>query len=93
MNQHQSLLHLFRTHPQGITTNAILDSEYRLAANYRARITELRQMGYDITCEKRPGGASIWRLVSEPAMPMKLVRRRRRKEFQVATVPPTDFFQ
>ena len=62
--QHDALLYLLRRGP--ITTNEILASPYGLAAEYRARIAELRGMGYGITCEIHRGGASVWRLESEP---------------------------
>ena len=45
------------------------------------------------SCPAKVRGKDVYSLESEPAAPTKLVRRRRRKEFQVATTPPTDFFQ
>ena len=64
MTQHEAVLTLLRSGPK--TTNEILASPYRLASEYRSRISELRGQGYDIRCEIHRGGASVWTLVSEP---------------------------
>ena len=66
MTQHDAILKLLREAPEGITTNAILASPYRLASEYRSRISELRGIGYVISCEIHRGGASVWTLVCEP---------------------------
>lgn len=64
--QQASILHLLRLYPHGITTNQILASPYGLASEYRSRISELRGLGYIISCDIKRGGNSIWTLVSEP---------------------------
>ena len=66
MTQHEKVLRLLRTHPNGITTNEILVWDFGLASEYRARISELRGEGYVISCEIHRGGASIWKLEAEP---------------------------
>ena len=66
LTQHQKVLCLLRDHPQGITTNEILASDFGLASEYRSRISELRKQGYVIACDIKRGGASIWTLVQEP---------------------------
>ena len=64
MTQHEAVLTLLRSGPK--TTNEILASPYRLASEYRSRISELRGQGYGITCQIKRGGNSVWTLVSEP---------------------------
>ena len=66
LTQHQKVLCLLRDHPHGITTNEILASDFGLASEYRARISELRKQGYVISCDIKRGGTSVWTLVSEP---------------------------
>lgn len=66
LTQHQKVLRLLRDHPEGITTNQLLASEFGLASEYRARISELRKQGYGITCDIKRGGSSVWTLVREP---------------------------
>lgn len=50
MTQHEQLLALFRRHGNAITLGQIMQTT--LAAEYRARMTELRKQGYVITCQK-----------------------------------------
>ena len=64
ITQHDAILLLLRQRPH--TTNEIIAAPYGLASEYRARITELRDEGYDIHCAIKRGGASVWTLVSEP---------------------------
>lgn len=64
MTQHDAILLLLRQRPH--TTNELIASPFGLASEYRSRIAELRGQGYDIHCEKKKGGASVWTLVSEP---------------------------
>ena len=64
MTQHAAILRLLRSGPK--TTNEILASPFGLASEYRSRISELRQQGYEIRCDIRRGGTSVWTLVSEP---------------------------
>ena len=37
-----------------------------IALNYRARTSDLRNAGYTIDCERKPGGKSIYTLKGEP---------------------------
>ena len=64
MTQHSAILTLLRAGPK--TTNELLASPYRLASEYRSRISELRGQGYTITCDIKRGGQSVWTLVAEP---------------------------
>lgn len=50
MTQRRFLLELFRNHNYQVSLSTILNTQ--LAAEYRARFTELRKEGYVITCEK-----------------------------------------
>jgi hypothetical protein len=64
MTQHEQLIQLFRSHGYCVTLGQIMQTT--LAAEYRARITELRKDGFVITCEKgkRPS-ENIYRM-TEP---------------------------
>lgn len=50
MTQHEMLLDLFRRNNHKLTLGQILNTT--LAAEYRARMTELRREGFIITCTK-----------------------------------------
>ena len=65
MTQHDKVLYLLRSGPK--TTNEIIASGLGLASEYRARIVELRQKGFGITCDIKKGGASVWTLTYEPS--------------------------
>ena len=59
--QTDKVLYLLRqSGNHGVTCSQFLSTS--LAAEYRARISELRQQGYNITCEVKRGGGSIYRL-------------------------------
>lgn len=60
--QHQKVLYLLRrAGPAGVSCGEFLQTS--LGAEYRARMTELRQEGFNITCELHRGGKSIYRLI------------------------------
>lgn len=62
MTQHEQLLDLFRRNGLKITLGQIMQTT--LAAEYRARISELRREGYVIYCEKgRTASANTYTLV------------------------------
>ena len=72
MTQHQALLSLFYNNNKQITLGAIMQTT--LAAEYRARISELRRMGYVIECVKgKTPSENLYRLVSAPLAPVKIV--------------------
>ena len=50
MSQKTDLLNLFRSNRNTLTLNQILNTS--LAAEYRARMTDLRKEGYIIVCER-----------------------------------------
>lgn len=66
MTQYQQILELFRANGNRITLGQIMQTT--LAAEYRARISELRHQGYVIVCEKgKRASENVYRL--EPAQP------------------------
>ena len=52
---------------KGAATNTQL---VEIALNYRARISELRQMGHNVQCEKKQGGLAVYRLVPKRDTPV-----------------------
>lgn len=52
MTQHEQLIKLFESNRWRLTLGQILQTT--LAAEYRARMTDLRKQGFVITCEKGP---------------------------------------
>jgi hypothetical protein len=66
MTQHAYLLEMFRTHGGMVTLGQIMQTT--LAAEYRARISELRRQGFVITCTKgKRASDNVYRL--EPVQP------------------------
>ncbi len=57
MTQHEQLIDLFRRNRHVVTLRQILNTT--LAAEYRARITELRKQGYVIACHKGKSGNKL----------------------------------
>lgn len=51
MTQHDQLIQLFKQHGNRVTLGQILQTT--LAAEYRARMTDLRRRGFTILCEKK----------------------------------------
>ncbi len=51
---------------QGPATNVELSG---ISLKYTSRITDLRKMGHDILCQKRPNGLTIYRLVPKRDTP------------------------
>ena len=59
--QHDKVLYLLRqAGKHGVTCSDFLQTS--LAREFSARIAELRQQGFNITCEIHKGGKSIYRL-------------------------------
>lgn len=50
MNQAHRLLDLFHEHGNRLTLGQILDA--RISSKYTNRISDLRKMGYSVTCEE-----------------------------------------
>lgn len=50
MTQHEQLITMFRENGNRLTLGQIMQTT--LAAEYRARMTDLRHQGYTITCTK-----------------------------------------
>lgn len=66
MSQREELLILFRRNGNRVTLGQILNTQ--LAAEYRARITELRHAGYAIALERgKTAGENIYRLYEREA--------------------------
>jgi hypothetical protein len=66
MKQSEQLIDLFRRNGRVLTLGQILNTT--LAAEYRARMSELRRQGYTITCEKaKQASANIYRMVEPEA--------------------------
>lgn len=63
MTQHEQLIDLFRRNGNKITLGQILNTT--LAAEYRARMTDLRKEGYVITCQKgKCASENLYRMVA-----------------------------
>lgn len=72
MTQKEQLLKLFRDNGNMVTLGMILKTS--LAAEYRARMSDLRRDGYDITCTinaKEPS-ENIYMLIEPQKHPLKL---------------------
>jgi hypothetical protein len=62
MTQTEQLIDLFRRHGRVLRLGQILQTT--LAAEYRARISELRQRGFVITCEKgKQPSDNVYRMI------------------------------
>lgn len=70
MTQRQALLDLFKANGNRLTLGQIMGTT--LAAEYRARMTELRQEGYSIVCKTKPGSPSenLYTLTEPPTAPL-----------------------
>lgn len=64
MTQHEHLLNLFRIHNHRLTLGQIMQTT--LAAEYRARISEMRRLGFSITCCKGKTASENTYILSEP---------------------------
>lgn len=64
MTQHEQLIDLFRRHGYRITLGQILNTT--LAAEYRARMTDLRKRGFTIICEKGKRASENMYVMVEP---------------------------
>ena len=65
MTQKQQLLKLFADNDGTITLGQIMQTT--LAAEYRARISDLRREGYNILCtEKQTASDNVYTLITEP---------------------------
>lgn len=62
--QHEQLIHLFRRNNYRVTLGQIMQTT--LAAEYRARMTELRKKGYFIVCTKGKIPSENTYCMSEP---------------------------
>lgn len=66
LTQREHLLYLFRINGGKVSLRTILGTE--LAAEYRARISEMRRDGYKITCIKgKQAGDNVYWLEMVPA--------------------------
>ena len=64
MTQRDDLIHLFKMNGNRLTLGQIMGTT--LAAEYRARMSELRRDGYRIDCWKtRPASANVY-VLAEP---------------------------
>ena len=60
--QAQDLVKLFSEHGYRLTLHQIMQTSF--AAEYRARITEIRQEGYTVTCERgETPGENTYRMI------------------------------
>ncbi len=64
MSQHMQLIELFRQNNHIVSLSQILNTT--LAAEYRARITELRKKGYIIACHKGKRASENTYIMVEP---------------------------
>ena len=64
-SQAARLLRLIRDEP-GISTMQIQQTMRPFVSNPRARISDLRKLGYDIVCERRPDGYEGFRVREAP---------------------------
>jgi hypothetical protein len=72
MTQHQQLLELFRLNGGRLHLKTILETT--LAAEYRARMTDLRHEGYRIEFTRgATPGENLYTLLPRSAVPMKTV--------------------
>ncbi len=51
---------------KGAATNVELSA---ISLKYTSRVTDLRQLGHEIACEKRVGGLTVYRLVPKRDTP------------------------
>jgi hypothetical protein len=66
MTQTEQLIDLFRRHGRTLTLRQILNTT--LAAEYRARMSELRRAGYIITCQKgKQASDNLYRMIEPEA--------------------------
>ena len=73
MTQKQQLLQMFKDNGNMITLGQIMKTT--LGAEYRARMSDLRKMGYEITCTinaKEPS-ENIYMLITNDKAPLKQV--------------------
>jgi hypothetical protein len=64
VTQHEQLIGLFRCNRNRLTLGQIMQTT--LAAEYRARISELRKRGYSIVCIKGKRASENMYVMSEP---------------------------
>jgi len=64
MTQHEQLIDLFRRNGNRLTLGQILQTT--LAAEYRARMTDLRKLGYTILCAKGKRASENLYTMAEP---------------------------
>lgn len=65
MTQHETLIDFLKAYPNGVTT-ADYVRHPRLCAEFRSRVSEARNKGYVIDCEKITKNLFRYRLIAEP---------------------------
>lgn len=69
MTQKEQLLYLFKDHGNQLTLSQILNTS--LAAEYRARMTDLRHAGYKITFERgKTPSENLYTLIEQRPQPI-----------------------
>jgi hypothetical protein len=64
VTQHKALLELFRAHNNRLTLSQLMQPP--LGREHSARMSELRRMGYTITCHRAGRAGENWYTLEEP---------------------------